>query len=58
MFAEEFTILLALRISKTERKNVTYGLNLMHRCNWERDLAGLVGIKNLLESNLCLSDFG
>merc|ERR1711935_931934 len=33
-------------------------LNLMHRCNWERDLAGLVGIKNLLESNLCLSDFG
>merc|ERR1711935_174794 len=34
------------------------GLNLMHRCDWERDLAGLVCIKNLLESNLCLSDFG
>merc|ERR1719203_892551 len=34
------------------------GLNIMHRCDWERDLSGLVRIKNLHESNLCLSDFG
>ena len=64
MFAEEFTILLAFKNKQNgNKKNVTYWLsirywlNIMHRCDWERDLSGLVCIKNLHESSLCLSDF-
>merc|ERR1719418_453866 len=37
--------------------SIRYWLNIMHRCDWERDLSGLVCIKNLHESSLCLSDF-